>query len=202
MFKGKLALAAALCAASLSVSSAWADGWDDLRAAIYYNQEAEVARLLDGGADVNMRNAEGWTPLHIAAEQGQVRMVRYLLARGADPNAKTERGRTPYDVAAGYNEVQAILKGQMAAPEDPFAAYLGKDGPKKAPAAKAPAKPAAKPALAAKAAPAQSKKANPNEAHCKKMWHEATALCGLGATSCNTSAHIRYQACLKKGTWY
>ena len=200
MFKRGLVLAAAVVAVCLQVSSAWADGWDDLRAAIYYNQEAEVARLLDSGANINMRNAEGWTPLHIAAEQGQVRMVRYLLARGADANAKTERGRTPFDVAAGYNEVQAILKGHMKAPEDPFAAYLGKEKPKAA----APAvKPAAAKAPAKKAAAKQSTKASSkNESHCKKMWHEATALCGLGATSCNTSAHIRYQGCLKKGTWY
>ena len=38
--------------------------------------------------------------------------------------------------------------------------------------------------------------------HCKRMWREATALCGIGNTSCNTSAHIQYQQCQRTGTWY
>lgn len=285
-------LAGLLCAVSLGVSSALADGWDDLRGAIYYNQEAEVARLLDSGADINMRNAEGWTPLHVAAEQGMTRMVRYLLARGADPNAKTEKGRTPWDVAAGYSEVQSILKAQMAPPADPFAAYIGKAAPKPAPTGtsaersrngpndgrnasnrarleardavwynnkaeleaildggldvnaldeagretllhaaawrdrvdiaklllargasrtirdkdgKLAADYAQSPAMRAllgAPSPAAPKPAAGEDAHCKKMWQEATALCGIGATSCNISASIRYQSCLQKGTWY
>lgn len=300
MLKRGVAFVGLLCAASLSVSSAFADGWDDLRAAIYYNQEAEVARLLDAGADINMKNAEGWTPLHVAAEQGMTRMVRYLLARGADPNARTDRGRTPWDVASGYSEVQSILKAKMAPPVDPFASVLGasgtgtgapaatganppstvrtppilndgrnasnrarlqardavwynnkadlealldagldvnsldetgretllhaaawrdrieiaklllargasktirdKDGKLAADYAQSPAMRA----LLGAPSPAAPKPSTPTAAddHCKKMWHEATALCGLGATSCNMSASIRYQACLKKGTWY
>jgi ankyrin repeat protein len=293
VFKRGLVLAA-FCAVSLA-SAAWADGWDDLRAAIYYNQEAEVARLLDSGADINMRNAEGWTPLHIAAEQGMTRMVRYLLARGADANAVTEKGRTPYDVAAGYSEVQGILKARMKPAADPFAAVLGKAPAK--PAATAPStersrnglndgrnasnrprleardavwynnigqltaildegldvnaldetgretllhaaawrdrieiaklllargasktirdkdgklaadyaqSPAMRALLGAgsKAAPAQSKAPAKGDDHCKVMWREATALCSIGNSSCNTNAHIKYQACLKKGTWY
>lgn len=44
--------------------------------------------------------------------------------------------------------------------------------------------------------------AGANEAYCKQMWHEATALCGLGADRCTNTASTRYSACLKKGTWY
>lgn len=293
--KIRLAVIAALCASTLQLDAALADGWTDLRAAIYYNREAEVAQLLDAGADINMQNAEGWTPLHVAAEQGMVRMVRYLLARGADPNAKTATGRTPYDVAAGYSEVQGLLKARMAAPQDPFAAYLGAGAPTAGPKpgaaersrngpndgrnasnrarleardavwynnpgelnaildegldvnaldeaaretllhaaawrdrveiaklllarganpnirdkdGKRPADYAQSPAMRALLGPAGGSAAPKPapapgaEAHCKQMWREATNLCGIGATSCNTSAHIRYQACLKKGTWY
>lgn len=295
MFKRGVFLAGVVCAVGLQASAAFADGWLDLRGAIYWNQEAEVARLLDAGADINMRNGEGWTPLHVAAEQGMVRMVKYLLARGADPNAKTNAGRTPYDVASGYAEVQSILKAQMKPAEDPFEAYLGKapaakktlsatsgersrngpnDGRNASNRARLEARDAVwynnkaeleaildegldvnaldetsretllhaaawrdrldiarmliargakktirdkdgklaadyaqSPAMKAllgpgsKAAP-QSKAPAKGDSHCKTMWNEATALCGLGNTSCNTSAHIRYQACLKKGTWY
>jgi hypothetical protein len=78
-------------------------------------------------------------------------------------------------------------------------------------AGKRPADYAASPEMRALlGAPAQSRPApapaaqagGPNEAYCKQMWHEATALCGLGADRCTTSASIRYSACLKKGTWY
>jgi hypothetical protein len=281
---------------ALAVGAAHADGWTDLRGAIYWNQEAEVARLLDGGADINMRNSEGWTPLHVAAEQGMVRMVRYLLARGADANARTNTGRTPYDVASGYAEVQALLKAKMASPTDPFAAHLGAGGPQsQAPApqggysersrngpndgrtastrprleardavwynnkaeleailnegldvnaldetsretllhaaawrdrvdiarmllarganpairdkdGKSPADYAQSPEMRAllgqgRASPRPTGQPNASD-HCKRMWQEATALCGIGATSCNTSAHIRYQSCQQKGVWY
>ena len=286
MRKILIAAALALLAAG-PLSIAWADGWTDLRAAVYYNQEAEVARLLDSGVDVNMQNEEGWTALHVAAEQGQVRMVRYLLARGADANIKTARGRTAYDVAAGYSEVQSILKAEMAPEVDPFAEYLGDGagGNTGNGGAQPPGRngndgrsDAMRPRLEARDAvwynnPGDlialldagldvnmlddggetllhaaawrdrieiariliARGANPNirdgdgklprdyaqspemrallgaptqtpvteeDDHCKRMWREATALCGIGNTSCNTSAHIQYQQCQRTGTWY
>lgn len=294
--KRRLALAGAVLGAALQLNAAWADAWTDLRAAVYYNQEAEVVRLLDSGVDINMQNGEGWTALHVAAEQGQARMVRYLLARGADPNAKTARGKTAYDVAAGYSEVQGLLKAKMRAADDPFGAYLGgapaprpggatgdysersRNGPNDGRTAstrarleardavwynnkgeltaildagldvnaldeasretllhaaawrdridiaklllargadrtirdkdgKRPADYAQSPEMRALLGAATPQRvASPTPAadnpHCKQMWLEATRLCGIGATSCNTSAHIRYQACLKKGTWH
>ncbi|MCR5878746.1 ankyrin repeat domain-containing protein [Phenylobacterium sp. J367] len=50
--------------------------------------------------------------------------------------------------------------------------------------------------------PAATPAAATTEAYCKQMWHEATALCGLGADRCTMTASTRYSACLKKGTWY
>ena len=122
------AVAAALCIPLAAPIAAQADNWTNLRAAVYYNQEAEVVKLLDSGIDINLQNEEGWTALHVAAEQGMLRMVNYLLARGADPNIKTRTGRTAYDVSEGYGEVRAALKAKMAPATDPFAAYLGPDG--------------------------------------------------------------------------
>lgn len=49
---------------------------------------------------------------------------------------------------------------------------------------------------------AQAPAANGNEAYCKNMWHEATALCGRSNTSCNISASNQYSGCLRRGTWY
>lgn len=287
-------------AAPLAV--AHTDPWTDLRAAVYYNQEAEVVRLLDSGVDINMQNSDGWTVLHVAAEQGMLRMVQYLLARGADPNIRTTRGRTAFDVAAGYPSVQAELKKHMAPEVDPFADVLGPNGQggTARPAGPAPTpggaacstgsrngadgrSAAMRPRLEARDAvwynnpgdlvalldcglnvnmlddggetllhaaawrdrveiarillargadpsirdrdgklPAdyaqspemrallgtpragQSRRPAPPNAddHCRRMWQEATALCGIGNTGCNTSAHVRYQSCQRTGTWY
>ena len=49
---------------------------------------------------------------------------------------------------------------------------------------------------------AQAPAANGNEAYCKKMWHEATALCGRSNVGCNISASNQYSGCLQRGTWY
>jgi ankyrin repeat protein len=298
----KKVLAVLAVVATVSAAGAVrADSWTDIRAAVYYNQEAEVVRLLDSGVSINIQNSDGWTPLHVAAEQGNLRMVRYLLARGADANIKTARGRTAFDVASGYAEVQAAIKARMAAPVDPFAAYLGgapapQPQPQAQPAPPAPGplgglgtgagpndgrSPAMRPRLEARdavwynnpaqlvalldaglnvnaldetetllhaaawrdrvdiarillqrgasttirdkdgklprdyaqspemrallgggqaAAPAPAPVAA--NAHCQRMWNEATVLCGASATSCKISASIQYQSCLKTGTWY
>ena len=140
---------AAVAAAFCIPLAAHADNWTNLRAAVYYNQEAEVVKLLDSGIDINLQNEEGWTALHVAAEQGQLRMVNYLLARGADPNIKTKTGRTAYDVSEGYGEVRAALKAKMAPAVDPFAAYLGPNGGTGRSPQAAPARPPAAPAAAA-----------------------------------------------------
>lgn len=53
------------------------------------------------------------------------------------------------------------------------------------------------------AGPKTPQKASDNQDdHCKKMWREATYLCGWGNYSCNISASVRYQECIERGTWY
>jgi len=61
---------------------------------------AEVERLLNSGADPNVRDVFGRTPLHYAAARNHKAVAELLLSRGADPNA--EDGETPLDLAAKW----------------------------------------------------------------------------------------------------
>ena len=185
MFRVFAVLAAA--GAMVLAGAASAESWDDWRYAVKAGQQAEVSRMVEQGQDINAQNDEGWSALHVAAEDGNEAMVRWLLAHGARPDLKTGRGRTAYDVAEGYAGVRAALR-----PVTPGAAQ-----PAPARPAPAPSRPAAAPASARPAA-------GKNEAYCKKMWHEATALCATGGSGsmCRLQASTRYSACLKRGTWY
>ena len=59
----------------------------------------ETERLLNGGADPNVRDVFCRTPLHYAAARNQKAAAELLLSRGADPNARDESGKTPLDLA-------------------------------------------------------------------------------------------------------
>ncbi len=80
--------------------------------------EQIVERLIDHGADVNVRNEFlGDTPLEVAATLGHVEVVRRLLAAGADVTIGTECG-TPLHMAAysGRADVAALLLDHGADP--------------------------------------------------------------------------------------
>jgi ankyrin repeat protein len=85
------AIAEALRAAGARVGLLEACVMGDLEAA---------RRLLDGGADSNMKNGRGVTALAFAASRGHLEVVRLLLARGADVNAATDKGFTSLMTAA------------------------------------------------------------------------------------------------------
>ena len=55
----------------------------------------KIQRLLELGADVNVRNYKGKTALHCAAKAGFVRVMEVLLENGADVNAADGTGETP-----------------------------------------------------------------------------------------------------------
>jgi len=73
--------------------------------------------LLDGGADVRIRDKnEKRTALHFAALNGHLSIVAELLKKGADVNEKDAAGKTPLDYANtyGHEKVAKLLKSSGA----------------------------------------------------------------------------------------
>jgi ankyrin repeat protein len=69
-------------------------------------------RLLDAGANPNVREGSGYTPLHTAAHNGDIEFVRSLIFGGADVEAISLNNERPIDMAlkAGHREVVTLLK--------------------------------------------------------------------------------------------
>lgn len=73
---------------------------------------SEIRRLVDAGADVNVKNKYGATPIYMASENGQTEIVKLLLAANADVNtAEPILGTTPLMAACmdGFTEVVKLL---------------------------------------------------------------------------------------------
>ena len=74
-----------------------------------------VRKLLDAGADVNVRNADKqrlqYTPLHWAAYYGHLEIAEILISRGADLDAEDPDYSTPLYLAAeeGHPKVVEFL---------------------------------------------------------------------------------------------
>jgi len=66
-------------------------------------------RLLEAGADPNVKQQGDFTPLHSAAINGQVEMIRVLLEHGANLQARNRDGKTPLELATEKNHKPAIL---------------------------------------------------------------------------------------------
>jgi ankyrin repeat protein len=64
--------------------------------------------MLEGGADVNVRNKYGKTPLHYAAKSGTPENITALLEAGADVNARDMDGWTPLYYAAEFGTPENI----------------------------------------------------------------------------------------------
>ena len=75
------------------------------------NHSMIVKMLLEGGADVNVKQMSGVTPLHSAAHNGNIELLILLLEAGAEVKARMDDGRTPADMAAenGFKELAKIL---------------------------------------------------------------------------------------------
>ena len=70
-----------------------------------------VRRLLEHGADPNIRLRNGSTPLHKASSHRSLEVVRLLLSYGANIDEKDDEGITPFQVASshGYDEITKLL---------------------------------------------------------------------------------------------
>jgi ankyrin repeat protein len=77
-----------------------------------------VRRLLEHGADSNIRSGGGLTPLHKASLYGSLEVARLLLSYGANIEEKDAEGETPFQVASsrGHDEVMKLLLEHGAVP--------------------------------------------------------------------------------------
>ena len=67
-----------------------------------------VEKLLEHGADGEMRMAGGWTPAHCAAENGSVEILQVLVDNGASVTKKDNTGDTPKRVAQIYGHMDCV----------------------------------------------------------------------------------------------
>jgi len=67
-----------------------------------------VEKLLEHGADGDMRMAGGWTPAHCAAENGSVEILQVLVDNGASVTKKDNTGDTPKRVAQIYGHMDCV----------------------------------------------------------------------------------------------
>ena len=80
--------------------------------AIFISHTGHVAcveKLLEHGADGEMRMSGGWTPAHCAAEKGSVAILQALVENGASVTKKDNTGDTPKRVAQIYGHKECVL---------------------------------------------------------------------------------------------
>ena len=72
---------------------------------------AQLARLIDDGAEINERNARGYSPLMLAVYAGHRRTAQALLRLGADPESPDFGGSTVLMGAAfkGHIDLMEML---------------------------------------------------------------------------------------------
>lgn len=70
-----------------------------------------VRRLLEHGADTNIRDHRQSIPLYLASSQGWLDVARLLISYGAIVDEKGEDGRSPFQVASenGHHELAELL---------------------------------------------------------------------------------------------
>ena len=77
-------------------------------AAAVKGDNAEVARLLADGVNVNAKDNEGGTALAHAAWFGHLGTVKLLLEKGADVHAKKNDGATPLSLATWNKHADVV----------------------------------------------------------------------------------------------
>src|SRR6185503_11702271 len=97
MIKRSTGIAACLAAGlvGLSAQTPAPSSADDFYAAIRAGNTARVGQLIQGGADLNVKDRRGGaTPLMYAAAYGSLETTKLLLDKGADVNARNTGGAT------------------------------------------------------------------------------------------------------------
>jgi hypothetical protein len=89
------------------VNHRYADGSTPLQWAVYNGDAAEVARLLDAGADVTLSNNYGASPMTLASEVADTEILRLLLDAGADVDSPNAEGQTALMTVARTGNVAA-----------------------------------------------------------------------------------------------
>lgn len=88
-------------------------GENSLHVLAFQKDAVLLKRVLEQGADPNVRDHEDKTPLHIAAMQGTSKIVKYLLKHGAEVNAQCKDGATPLHYACSRRDngvINLLLK--------------------------------------------------------------------------------------------
>ena len=109
-----VALALILTSANLAVAQ------PEVADAAMQRDNAQVRRLVQDGADVNLGQADGATALHWAAYHGNADLAELLLEAGADASAANRNGSTPMWLAASQGDatmIETLLEGGADANE-------------------------------------------------------------------------------------
>ena len=72
--------------------------------ALKSDQFAIARRLIESGADVNLRKPGEWTPLMAAAAKGQNGLVQLMIEKGADVNAGSDDQQTALKIAESNSQ--------------------------------------------------------------------------------------------------
>lgn len=86
------------------------DGFTPLGLAVFFGHDVLARRLIDAGADLDLRadNAQQVGPIHAAVAQQRSALLELLLAGGADPNAPQQQGVRPVHGAASRGDAPAV----------------------------------------------------------------------------------------------
>lgn len=71
---------------------------------------AEVKRLVEAGADVNVQDENGNTPLKYASAEPRPAVLRTLIELGASPHMADRRGFTPIHCVAGHGFYEEAIE--------------------------------------------------------------------------------------------
>jgi ankyrin repeat protein len=101
---------------------AFGRGWmtgTALHSAVSRKRSRIARRLLEAGANPNVRQSAGWTPLHSAANNGDLASLELLLDAGADPSATNDEGHSVLELAEERGDApttERIVAALQAAP--------------------------------------------------------------------------------------